>query len=126
MSHIIHVQSNGEVHLKTKGVLMQALKQIQGSEIVTEILDYYGHPREVEFGVKTPNFPRGIGFEQVGDEYQMISDRYGQNTSSMNLMNEITANYQKSAHVSVLIKYGFITSTEVEKNGDILVQGRSY
>lgn len=128
MSHIIEVITAAAVNFKNKEYLLEALRQIPTGQMVTEIADYAGRLTKVEFGIKTKQYSRGIGFEfnKIKGEYTMRTDAYGQETNASKLINEISANYQKVGHLKILAKYGYLTSSKQDEKTGILITGRVY
>ncbi len=128
MSHIIEVRAAAEVHFKNKDYLLEAMRQIPAGQMITEIADYAGRLTKVEFGIKSKQYSRGIGFEfnKLKGEYTMRTDAYGQDSNARKLMNEISANYQKVGHLKVLAKYGYLTSSQQDEKTGILITGRVY
>lgn len=128
MSHIIEIKTAAEVHFKNKDLLLEAMRQIPTGQTTDTIADYAGRLTKVEFGIKTKQYSRGIGFEfnKIKGEYTMRTDAYGQGTNANKLINEISANYQKSGHLKILAKYGYLTSSKQDEKTGILITGRVY
>jgi len=129
MSHIIEVRKVAEVRLKNKEVLIEALRQIKNGQIIDTIVDYAGRAgTKVEFGIKTVNYSRGVGFNfnEAKGEYVMVTDAYGKQTQANKLIDEISSNYQKIGHLKILAKYGYLTSSVQDEKTGILITGRAY
>lgn len=128
MSHIIEIKTAAEVHFKNKDLLLEALRQIPAGQMTDTIADYAGRLTKVEFGIKTKQYSRGIGFEfnKLKGEYTMRTDAYGQASNAKKLMDEISANYQKAGHLKILAKYGYLTSSKQDEKTGILITGRVY
>ena len=128
MSHIITIMSKAaEVRFRNKEVLLEALRQVKAGQATDIIVDYAGEFTRVEFGIKTKQFSRGIGFvfDKVKGEYVMKTDIWGHAESAQKLIDEISANYQKVGHLKVLAKYGYLTTSSQDEKG-IMITGRSY
>lgn len=128
MSHIITVLSKGaEVHFKNKEVLLEALRQVRTGQVTTTITDYAGIQTKVEFGIRTSQYSRGVGFEfdKVKGEYVMKTDTWDMTGTAQKLIGEISANYQKAGHLKILAKYGYLTTTSQDEKGTMII-GRSY
>jgi len=128
MSHIIEMKQKAEVHLKNKELLLQVLRQIKNGQIVESIVDYAGNnATKVEFGIKTPQYNRGIGFvfDKIKGEYVMKTDAWNKEGEATTLIGEIVSNYQKAGHMKILAKYGYLTTVKEDKQG-IMITGRAY
>lgn len=132
MSKIITVDIRGaKIVYKDLELLRKALedciKASHGSWI-NAVGDYRSsNVANVEVGIKTAEFERGIGFIQVGDHYEAKADFYNMQRQGETLLKQIARNYQKHANLAVLGEMHFIpTVTQQQTGNEIMITARQY
>lgn len=125
MSHISTIKTS--VSFKNADLLQQALENIPGGTVGTEITDYYGNTTTVEMAVKTDQFQRGIGFDKVGGEiYEPRMDKYGYESAGDTLLNQVQTQYRKFAVTAYYESKGYAVEVEDTSPEEAQIHIRGY
>lgn len=121
MSHTTDLDT--KVHFTSLTLLKQALAGL--GEITTEYKDY-NHSYKCDIGIRTQDFPRGIGFVKEGNEYKAKADTYMAATQAENILKKIQARYSQIGTQQKLQSFGYIIQQKQTKEGLPQILARRY
>ena len=111
MSHFTRVQTS----LKDRETLVQALEELgyvvqQGG---VQVRGWGGQMTSADLKIATSNPQHDIGFQLVGDSYQLVADWYGiHDTNEHALVQQVTQRYAYVATQKTLTQQGFTVAEE--------------
>lgn len=125
MSHICRslVKLGANVNRDLLKQVVNFLATKRGGSIVTAVQDFYGTKSQVDFGLRTPNFERGIGiiFKQDGT-VEFVCDAYRFESEVEALKQDILQTYTAEAVAAALNILGYKVQTQ-EVNKQPIISG---
>ena len=115
-------------------ILRQAVETVaeeRGGRVTHQVTDYFGRQYSVDFGLVTPDFPRGLGIKvsRVTGEVRVMYDAYGgYEGTARSLLESIQQNYSALAVARALQEMHYqVELEEVTGEGEqgklVLVRG---
>ncbi len=111
---------NGKLHPSWKLMrrALEAVAEERGGSVEDHIIDYYGRRRNVDFALRTPSFPAGIGISVAGTgEVRFVYDEYGISKRVISdLRQEIVQSYTALAVTEALTSLNYDVEFDETRN----------
>lgn len=122
MSHVTTVST--DIVFNDEALLIEALNDCEGT-VEHTVFDYYGKGQKVDYSIHTREFTRGIGFNKVGNHYEVRVDYFGKHEQGASLLKKIQMKYQKVSALKRVKAMGYSVKVGESEN-NIRIQATVY